>query len=143
MPQTLRNVMISEFKSNFDYYERVIRSKLAMNGQPVIDPFEDSDRPKHFQYKQLLNELLDLKIKFGIVGNTSGSVATPAGTVSNDPLVEPYNKIVSKFVGEPTTDSNTAKNNNQSTDDCNKFVIGINELLDSDEELEEYEEDSD
>ena len=133
MPQPLRNIMIANFKSDFAYYESVIRSKLGMDGKRMYDMFRTPNRLKHFQYKLLLNQLLDLKIKFGFTDNTSDSDTTPTGANSSDPLVEPYNKIVSKLVGEPTNYSNIVKKNNQSTD-------GSNELLDSDEQLDHFED---
>lgn len=63
MPVTLKDVMISHFKSNCQFYEDLIQSKQDTDGELIKDPFSDI-RPPTFQYKQILTKFNELKAKY-------------------------------------------------------------------------------
>ncbi|XP_037031299.1 ubiquitin-conjugating enzyme E2 Z-like [Bradysia coprophila] len=61
MPGALREIMISYFKANYQFYENVIESNRDMDGQLVNDPYRDIHRPKTFDYKRILEKIVKLK----------------------------------------------------------------------------------
>ncbi|KAG4068614.1 hypothetical protein HA402_004955 [Bradysia odoriphaga] len=61
MPSALREIMISYFKTNYQFYENVIESNRGMDGQLVNDPYRDIHRPKTFDYKRILEKIVKLK----------------------------------------------------------------------------------
>lgn len=68
MPAILKETMITHFKTNYQFYENKIRSKQKYDGQPIRDPHSDL-RPQRFMYRIMLENLLQLKEKFGQVVN--------------------------------------------------------------------------
>lgn len=74
MPDALREIMISHFKSNYQFYVDLIESNRCKDGQRVIDPHRDSYRPKKFDYTRILEKIVKLKEKF--VGVDENSMLT-------------------------------------------------------------------
>lgn len=66
MPQELKDIMVSHFKNNYQFYETLVESQLYLDGLAIEDPFKDQMRPKKFQYKQLLAKLKQLKQSLNI-----------------------------------------------------------------------------
>lgn len=64
MPDALREIMISHFKSNYQFYVDLIESNRCKDGQPVNDPHRGSHRPKKFDYTRILEKIVKLKEKF-------------------------------------------------------------------------------
>lgn len=71
MPDALREIMLSQFKSNYEFYEKLIESNRSKDGHPVIDPFRDVLRPKTFDYKRILESIVKLKDNFSEVDENS------------------------------------------------------------------------
>lgn len=63
MPAALKNVMISHFKNNYQFYENLLQSNQKLHGEPIRDPFR-SRRPEKFEYKVLAMLIDELKKKF-------------------------------------------------------------------------------
>jgi ubiquitin-conjugating enzyme E2 Z len=134
MPQVLKDFMICSFKKNYKYFEDLVKSKLDLTNKPMKDPFSDSRGD--FQYKTLLDKLIELKNKFNI--NVDNEVETSGA--ANEPTISKYSEIASKYivveVNQPI--------NSDPTDNWDAIIEDM-AMEDNDDEvnIEEYSEESD
>lgn len=70
MPAALKDVMVSHFKTNFQFYENLIQSKLTYDGKPIRDP-HNGRRPETFNYKEMLKKIVELNEKCNQTETTS------------------------------------------------------------------------
>ncbi|XP_054153250.1 ubiquitin-conjugating enzyme E2 Z-like [Oppia nitens] len=133
MPVVLRNVMLAAFRSDYDYFERTVRSRSAtMDGQRPSDPFGDCDRPQTFEYGKLSAQLAGLMTTYDSIANSlvSGEeVAAAAAMVTHNntnlsvnlrdsQLAKPYFEMVDKILAPPPQIvSNIADNGGGGDDD--------------------------
>ncbi|XP_054163515.1 ubiquitin-conjugating enzyme E2 Z-like [Oppia nitens] len=170
MPEMLKNIIVAHFKTNYEYYERTVRSRLHMDHKAMENPHEMwsglRNGNKLFQYKDLLNKLHALKTRYDIVcdindDNYKSSTAKPrAGTSSmsstapaaeapklktidvppNDPLIRGYYDLINRTTGGLTITD--FRPDNRKNDD---YVTGndVDWYYDESQSLDEYEEDID
>ena len=151
MPQPLKNIMISNFKTNIKFYEDLVRSKQTLEGQAITDPFGDPQRPKTFQYKQLLEQLLKTKERLCDIRtdtdesadseqSPSAESGAAAQELSKDPLIEPYNEIAAKMLSS-VAESKPKEKSNTNLDNWDDLIDEMNEELNEDS-LDPYISDS-
>lgn len=63
MPQALKEIMISHFTTNYEFYENLIQSNQQNDGQPIRDPY-GGPRPSKFEYQEMSAKLFELRVKF-------------------------------------------------------------------------------
>lgn len=125
MPPALKEIMISHFNLNYDFYKNLIESNQNNDGMPIRDPFNDPYRPKTFQYKDLFNKIVELKEKFGSVKDTSNSN---------------YNNMAKQML------SSSARDEEKPGDDSSDSTEDVEDFHESTEELNGanlYESESD
>lgn len=125
MPAILKNIMISHFKKNYQFYEGLILSNQKLDGEPMRDPFH-SQRPMFFEYKQLLTKIVELKEKFSQIEVENTSVPVPS-----------YTEIAEKTLSKK--DENSVVD---SAEDLNEFMEEMDNELDG-STLYESESDGD
>lgn len=67
MPDALREIMVSHFKCNYEFYVNLIEANRLKDGQLVKDPHHGSFRPKTFDYKRILEKIVKLKDQYSKV----------------------------------------------------------------------------
>jgi ubiquitin-conjugating enzyme E2 Z len=120
MPRVLKNVMIDSFKENYKYFEDIVKSKLKLTNKTMRDPF--GHREIKLDYEKLLEKLHSLKSKFIDSDVKDKEIETQPKLL--------YSNIISKYTEEEPKELN----------DCRDI---FDDMYFSDEELDEYIEESD
>lgn len=104
MPAALKNKMISYFKKNYEFYEKLAKSNQKYDEKNMRDPFRNM-RPETFQYKKLLKEIVELE-----------------SNISTEDNCDTYDQVVAKILLDTNGNGDFVPTNSVEDENLNEYM---------------------